>query len=83
MSDENVIGRIMDKAGEADRRALFAGLQAALVAMTDLYYSSGRPTSAHAPSLDEFMSRIEKALDVGAPYGSPEQIAEVASRSGE
>jgi len=67
--DENIVGRIMDKAATADRRALFAALQAALGPIIDAKY--GR--------VDEGgLERVEKALDLGAPYGSPEHLASLS-----
>lgn len=65
MSDD-IIGRIMDKAAKADRRALFAALQEALLQITDLQYGMTRRDPHEA---------IEEALDVGAEHGSPERLA--------
>jgi hypothetical protein len=62
-------GDIMDRAASADRRALFAALQAALVVITDLCL---RP-KGDAP-LDQHLGRVAAALDLGAEYGSPEHI---------
>jgi hypothetical protein len=67
MSDEHIVSRIMDKAAIADRQALFAALQAAVAAIVDLQH---RPDLSGAP-----FERVERALDVGAPYGSPEHLA--------
>lgn len=66
------VGQIMDKAASADREALFAALQAALVTITDLYYAVPRP---HGPAIDEFLERTNTALEIGAPYGSALQLA--------
>jgi hypothetical protein len=57
-----IISRIMDKAERADREALFAAVQAAVVILTDLKHGE-------VPSADDAFSRLEHALDVGKPYG--------------
>lgn len=67
VADDNIVGRIMDKAATSDRRALFAGLQAALGEVIDLQHGGHRGG-------DPFV-RIEKALDLGAEVGSPEHLA--------
>jgi hypothetical protein len=64
--DDEIVSRIMDKAATADRRALFAALQAAVHSLIDYRY--GRITD------ESGITAIEKALDLGAPYGSPEHI---------
>lgn len=72
-----IVSRVMAKAATAERRALFAGLQAAVVTITDMYYAVDRP---HGPEFDTFLERIEEALDVGGPYGSPEWEAHNARK---
>lgn len=72
MNDDDPVGRIMDKAQGSDRQALFAALQAAVGVMIDAKYR-GFP--------DDGFARVEKALDIGAPYGSPEQIASMEEAS--
>ena len=64
--DSNLIDRIMDKAAAADRRALFAAVQAAVGEIVDAHYGMPREHTLQA---------VEKALDLGAEYGSPEHIA--------
>lgn len=76
--ETSAVGRIMDKAERSDGQALFAALQAALLTVTDLYYSVDRP---HGPGLDVILRRTEEALDVGAPYGSPEQLEHVRRKA--
>lgn len=71
MSDElreGDAGRIMDKAETADRRALFAALQAALGPIIDAEFGRYRGGG---------LRLVEEALDRGAEYGSPEHLAEV------
>jgi hypothetical protein len=65
--DESLVGRVMDKAAVADRRALFAAVQAAVAACVDLSY--------RGTTFDDAMRRIERALDVGGPYGSREHLS--------
>ena len=64
--DDEIVGRILDKAAAADRRALFAALQAALHGMIDGEHGHYRPGG---------IDRVERALDLGAEYGSPEHLA--------
>jgi hypothetical protein len=54
------ISRVMDKAQRADRLALFAGLQAAVVALVD---------AKHGAMVGDPFVQIERALDAGHPYG--------------
>jgi hypothetical protein len=68
--DDAIVGRIMDKAATADRRALFAALQAALGPIID---------GEHGHYRKGGLELVERALDVGAPYGSPEQAAAAAA----
>jgi len=72
--DVDRVGRIMDKAATADRRALFAALQAAVGEIVDAHY---RPTGMprYAP-----LSRVEEAIDLGAEVGSPEHLAHVRQK---
>lgn len=71
MSDNTeVVGQIMDLAAVSDRRALFAGLQAALIAATDASHT-GKVDYAH----------ILWVLRVGAEAGSPERLAAQADRA--
>jgi hypothetical protein len=60
--NSEIISRVMDKAQRADRQALFAGLQAAVVALVDIKH--GQPSTA-----DEAFAQIERAIDHGRPYG--------------
>jgi hypothetical protein len=69
MSDEDIVGRIMDKAAMADRRALFAALQMALSEMIDLQFGGRRGSNPYV--------RVEEALDLGAEVGSPEHLAHI------
>jgi len=75
MADDDVVGRIMDKAEKASRRALFAALQSALSEIIDLQYGGRRGGSPY--------SRIEEALDLGAEVGSPEHLAHLAAKHAE
>jgi len=68
MADDNIVGRIMDKAAEADRRALFAALQAALGQIIDAEHGGYRGGG---------LESVERALDVGAEYGSPEHLSNI------
>jgi hypothetical protein len=68
IDDEMIVERIMDKAAQADRRALFAAVQAALGPIIDTEYGMYR---------GQGLERVERALDVGAEFGSPEQIAHI------
>lgn len=75
MSDAvDLVGKIMDKAASADRRALFAAVQAAVGGMADMAHRS--------ESFEDGLRRIDEALDVGAPYGSPEQLAYLERKFG-
>jgi hypothetical protein len=69
--DHEIVGRIMDKAATANRRALFAALQAAITQITDARFGGFRSN----PYLV-----VEEALDVGAEYGSPEQLAHAKAK---
>jgi hypothetical protein len=71
MSEDDTVGRIMDKAAEADRQALFAALQAALLAMVDMQYRG-------VSDLGAPLARVEAALDLGAPYGSPKHLRSIS-----
>lgn len=51
----------MDKAQLADRRALFAGLQAAVVLLIDWKHGTPYP--------EEAIRNVERALEIGQPYG--------------
>lgn len=66
------IDRIMTRAGSADRRALRLALQAALAQVIDASNGGfrGDPYAA-----------IEEALEVGAPYGSPEHLAHLEAKA--
>lgn len=55
------ISRVMDKAQLADRRALFAGLQAAVVLLVDWKHGTPYP--------EEAFQNVERALEIGQPYG--------------
>ena len=70
MTNDDIVGRIMDKAAEADRRALFAALQAALGQIIDAEYGGYRGGG---------LKGVERALDVGAGYGSPEHLSKINS----
>ena len=72
MDDTEIVSRIMDKAAESDRRGLFAGLQAALASVIDVEYGHYSGSG---------LEQIERALDVGAEYGSPEQLASLEQPS--
>ena len=60
-STVDMIGRIMDKAATADRRALFAGLQAAVAGITDVGY--------RGKTMDQAFGEVERRLDLGMEYG--------------
>lgn len=62
-----IVTRIMDRATTATPNALFGALQAALGVLSDLEHRHGTP--------GEGMRRIERALEVGGPVGSPQWIA--------
>lgn len=64
------ISRIIDKAAVGSRLALFAAVQAAVGSIVD----------ESRPDVDYRLARIEKALDIGAPYGSPEHLASLEDR---
>lgn len=63
-------GEVLDAAAEADRSALFAALQAACLVIIDLAGDAGR-----IGQLEEFYAPIRRALRVGAPLGSPADLA--------
>jgi len=73
VTDDNIISRIMGKAAVADRRALFAALQAAVAVIIDLHY---QPQQDRDP-----FERVEAAIDLGAEFGSPEHIARAEGRT--
>lgn len=76
LPDDEIIGRIMDKAAKADRRALFAALQAAVGELIDTHHD---PLGRRRPR--QPFCIVEQALDRGAPFGSPEHLAELAAES--
>lgn len=73
-ADNEITGRIMDKAATANRRALFAALQAALGPIVDAEYGGYRGGG---------LQQVEEALELGAEAGSPEHLEHVARKCAE
>lgn len=72
MSDNvDLVGQIMDLAAVSDRRALFAGLQAALGEIANLDMGRGNANYDH----------LLWVLKVGAEAGSPERLAAQTERA--
>jgi hypothetical protein len=62
-----VVSRIMDKASRSTPNALFAGLQAAVGVAIEQAHPMGEPKDFY-----ELLQRVEDAIDIGGPVGSPE-----------
>lgn len=69
-------GEVMDLAARSDRRALFAGLQAALGVIHEMtiYRVDGDEHEAALDEMDLQLDRVIEALEVGAEVGSPEHL---------
>lgn len=63
-------GHMLDAASRADREALFAALQAAQLVIVELASAAGR-----IDQLPAFEVPVMRALRIGAPLMSPEDLA--------